>query len=85
MPFSFWGFFVPQADSTLQAAKDALDKNDTAYADHNLDACEKTLEQARKQTLEQIEKRNNGGYDPDEYCEGEDWGQQYKKGRNNGG
>lgn len=85
MPFSFWGFFVPNADANLESAKSALEDGDNELAERHLDSAEQTLRKARKQTEEQIQKRNSGEYDPEDYYEGDDWGQSYKKGRKNGG
>lgn len=70
---SFWDFLLPQAQAGIEGAKTVLNEGDEPqnreWADRLLDSAQSQLNNARSQTLKQIEDRNSGSYDPDSYDE----------------
>lgn len=57
----FYSFYMPAVQSNLTSAKSAIEKNDHDYARHHLDAADKQLENAKKDTEERIDKRDSEG------------------------
>lgn len=64
MPFSFFGFFMPQTGNCVQSAKDYAEKGKYKHAHRALDAAEKALNDARDQTIEEIRAQ---GREPGEF------------------
>lgn len=70
---SFWDFFFPQAQAGIEGGKTTLNEGDTEenrkWANQSFKSASDFLDAAKKQTQEQIAKRNAGTYDPEEYSE----------------
>ena len=59
--FSFFGFFMPNVNNQVEAAKYHANRRDYKSAHHSLDGAEKTLRAAREQTEKEIEERDRDG------------------------